>query len=123
MAKDNKVCSVEPVYACESDLYHPLVLRLVLINKLLTEDRIELIRGGDKYTSEELRIVLENIWGFCRGNFDVEVIGEQRSRFGSFVTGENRYMGYERLDKDWVNSKMASDEVKEVYKHGEKIRL
>lgn len=126
--KFERACSYVPVFVTESDLYHPVILRTAFMNNLVSHERyIEFINQKDdfKLSPEELSGILENLFGFCKGNYDEELIegGQKTVVTGETVFNAKRYMGVERLDKEWVESGMCSQAVKETYKWGGEIRL
>ena len=89
------------------------------VKKLATQMGV-LDKPSKEYNEQSLSYVLENLFGFHKGNYEKELIeGGQRTRFGKTVEGEHRYIGSERLDKEWCTSSMASQEAKEVFKFGE----
>lgn len=101
------------VFCTDSDINDPTV------KKLATQMGV-LDKPSQEYNEQSLSYVLENLFGFHKGNYDKELIeGGQRTRFGKLVEGEHRYIGSERLDKEWCTSSMASQEAKEVFKFGE----
>lgn len=101
------------VFCTDSDINDPTVKKLATQMGTLTS-------VNDEYNEQSLSYVLENLFGFHKGNYEKELIeGGQRTRFGKTVEGEHRYIGSERLDKEWCTSSMASQEAKEVFKFGE----
>ena len=101
------------VFCTDTDLNDITVKNLaVKLNAISSPD--------EEYTDESLSFVLENLFGFYKGNYEKEFIeGGQRTRFGKTVEGEHRYIGIERLDKEWCTSGMVSKEALEIYKFGE----
>lgn len=122
---DDNPCSAIDVYACQSDLSHPLTLKLATIGGLLSRERYEVLqRNEDTLTTSEISGILERLFGFCRGNYESVLIeGQQTSRYGVKVVNEYRYNGVERIDKEWVTGGMASSTVKEIYKFCEEVIL
>ena len=115
---------VVPVYACQSDTTHPKVLELAKGLGMITEARYEALVSPEKgvrpeLTPDELVKVLETYFGFDGGICEThECHGIQKSRFGKQLAGELRYTGEERVDKDWLESGLASQEVQEFSKYG-----
>lgn len=81
------------------------------------KDELEYAERNGKY-DEYLENILVNAFGFDK-DYKIEGIDgfyeimncTHRSRTGHVVTCD-RYMGSERLDKDWLNSGYASEEAK-----------
>ena len=89
------------------------------VKKLATQMGV-LDKPSQEYNEQSLSYVLENLFGFHKGNYEKELIeGGQRTRFGKTVEGEHRYIGSERLDREWCTSSMASQEARELFKFGE----
>lgn len=124
----HKECSYLPVYVAQSDVYHPTTLRVSFLGGVLEQGRyMEYINSNSasdegstfELTQAELCDILENIFGFCQGNYEEELVeGGQKTRLGGVVFNEKRYMGVERMDKEWCETDMASLEVKEQRKWG-----
>lgn len=118
----HKECSYLPVYVAQSDVYHPTTLRVSFLGGVLEQGRyMEYINHKEEFglTQAELCDILENIFGFCQGNYEEELVeGGQKTRLGGVVFNEKRYMGVERMDKEWCETDMASLEVKEQRKWG-----
>ena len=101
------------VFCTDSDINDQTVKKLATQMGTLTS-------VNDEYNEQSLSYVLENLFGFHKGNYEKELIeGGQRTRFGKTVEDEHRYIGSERLDREWCTSSMASQEAKEVFKFGE----
>lgn len=117
------------VYASQSDTTHPKVLELANTAGILSNERLEallLTEQGVKAELEpiELGEVLEKFFGFKDGICEIhECHGVQKTRFGKQLAGELRYTGEERTDKDWLESGMASSEVKEFSKYGGEVSM
>lgn len=108
------------VYCSEEDLQHPALVHVAIKSGIVKESSYRY--GKLLYTREELSLILEKILGFKNGEYTEENIKKQRNRFdNNIVKNKNRYTGFERLDKDWVESGMASQEAKEIYKWGEPL--
>jgi len=128
---NNTSCSHISVYCSESDLYDVQLLHIANKGGLLPDDEYNNIMTSlstvsyekVKLSHESLSNILENLWGFCNGNYDEELVEQQRSRVGNkLVINQMRYMGVERWDKDWLEGGMASDAVRTFVKHGEDLR-
>lgn len=124
-----KECSYLPVFVAHSDVYHPTTLRVSFLGGILEQGRYmeyinhtgvsDDVSSRFELTQNEFCNILENIFGFCQGNYEEELVeGGQKARLGGVVFNENRYMGVERMDKDWCETDMASQEVKEQRKWG-----
>ena len=111
------------VYACQSDVKHPTLLRVAHGAGVLSKDRYDILSTTEEEpTPKELGDILENYFGFCNGDYEQHLIeGVQRTRFGMKVFGEYRYCGSERTDKDWCDTGLASVEAVETMKYGEAI--
>lgn len=111
------------VYACQSDVKHPTLLRVAQGAGVLSKDRYDLLSATEEEpTPKELGDILENYFGFCNGDYEQHLIeGVQRTRFGMKVFGEYRYCGSERTDKDWCDTGLASVEAVETMKYGEAL--
>ena len=117
------------VYACHSDVTHPMVLQLATQSGVITESRYEELmsveEGVEKVlTPEELSLVLENFFGFHQGTYEeFHIEGWQKTRFKKKVIGEVRYTGAERTDLDWIETGLASSEAVEKAKFGSVVRM
>ena len=111
------------VYACQSDVKHPTLLRVAHGAGVLSKDRYDILSTTEEeLTPKELGDILENYFGFCNGDYEQHLIeGVQRTRFGMKVFGEYRYCGSERTDKDWCDTGLASVEAVETMKYGEAL--
>ena len=111
------------VYACQSDVKHPTLLRVAQGAGVLSKDRYNILSTTEEeLTPKELGDILENYFGFCNGDYEQHLIeGVQRTRFGMKVFGEYRYCGSERTDKDWCDTGLASVEAVETMKYGEAL--
>ena len=112
------------VYCTDSDLYNPTTIKLSFTAGILSDARLQDAMNNKEvkfeYTDHELCNILENFFGFHKGNYNKEFIEDvQLSRFKKQVVKQHRYTGVERQDKDWVSGSMASEEVKSLVKHGE----
>lgn len=122
--KDNCRRQIVPVYACQSDTTHPKVLELAKGSGLITEARYKALIDNEvgvkpELLPDELALVLETYFGFKDGICEIhEIHDTQKTRMGKQLAGEYRYTGEERMDKDWLESGLASTEVKEFSKYG-----
>lgn len=127
--KENTRRQIISVYASQSDTTHPKVLELANTAGILSNERLAallLTEQGVKAELEpiELGEVLEKFFGFKDGICEIhECHGVQKTRFGKQLAGELRYTGEERTDKDWLESGMASPEVKEFSKYGGEVLM
>ena len=115
--KDNKQREIKhQVWACEGDLFHPIILLTAQQLGLITIDSgIEF-----EYNETSLANVLEKMFGFKDGWYEKELLEVQKGRFGNQVMHDkHRFFGIERTDKEWLNCGMASDEIKQLMKFGE----
>ena len=125
--KDSCRRQVISVYCSQSDTVHPKVLELANAAGLITNERYDVLTKPEQGSRaelepDELEKVLENFFGFDKGFCEIhECHGIQTTRFGDKRAGELRYTGEERTDKDWLNSGMASQEVKEFSKYGGEV--
>ena len=118
-----KECSYLPVYCTDHDLHDATVLRLALSIGAITKESYHSLIHGNEMSVIDKSQILEALFGFCKGNYDAELVaGFQKNRIGGkLVEGVIRYTGVERMDKDWVESSMASEEVVQLYKFGETL--
>lgn len=108
------------VYVTEEDLQHPVMKTVLLKGNFITEK--DIVNGRIVYNETLLTNVLKKCFGFKNGIYEMEEISKQTNRIGGdVVKNKNRYVGIERQDKSWVESPMASQEVKEIYKWGEPL--
>lgn len=118
------------VYCTESDLKDDTVAFLAIQCGLIREEDYTVVEKEvdnkiikefvvSRYTEEAIQAILKNLFGFRDGWYEVEVIDKQKSRLtNKLVTNEKRYTGLEREDKEWVNSRMCSDEMKTAVMFG-----
>lgn len=65
------------------------------------------------YSEDSLKLILNKLFGFRDGWHETEIVPMQRNRFGGqIIQNKKRYMGWERQDRDWVDSRMCSDEMR-----------
>ena len=76
------------VYACQSDVKHPTLLRVAHGAEVLSKDRYDILSTTEEeLTPKELGDILENYFGFCNGDYEQHLIeGVQRTRFGMKVS-------------------------------------
>lgn len=108
------------VYVTEDDLQHPVMHKVLLKGNFISEK--DIVNGRINYNEKLLTSVLKKCFGFKDGIYEMEEISRQTNRIGgNIVKNKIRYVGIERQDKSWVESPMASQEVKEIYKWGEPL--
>ena len=122
--------SVVAVYATELDVKHPTILRLAYIANIVPQQQFQQMLQVDnqidiELTNEQLAYILENYFGFSCGEYEEHFIeGSQVTRVTKeVVVGVKRYCGVERVDDDWIESGLASQEAKEINKFGELLRV
>lgn len=127
--KENTRRQIISVFASQSDTTHPKVLELAKESGYIQEERYESLISPPtgvkpELEPDELAQVLENYFGFYKGIVEIhECHGIQKTRFGDKRAGELRYCGEERTDKDWLESGMASQEVKDFSKYGGEVLM
>ena len=122
--------NVVAVYATEWDVKHPTILRLAYNANIIPKEQYQKILQVDnridiELTNEQLAYILENYFGFSCGLCEEHFIeGSQVTRVTKeVVVGVKRYCGVERVDDDWIESGLASQEAKEINKFGELLRV
>lgn len=121
--------AVVAVYATEWDVKHPTILRLAYNANIVTKEQFQKILQVDnqidiELTNEQLVYILENYFGFSCGEYEEHLIeGSQVNKIGGRVENVKRYTGWERLDKEWVDTGLASREAYELCKYGEVLAL
>ena len=122
--------AVVAVYATELDVKHPTILRMAYVANIVTKEQFQQILKVDnqidiELTNEQLSIILENYFGFENGSYEERLIeGSQVNKIGGGrVENVKRYTGWERLDKEWVDTGLASREANELCKYGEVLAL
>ena len=122
--------SVVAVYATELDIKHPTILRMAYIAKIIPQEQFQKILQVDnqidiEISPEQLAYILENYFGFSCGEYEEYFIeGSQVTRVTKeVVVGVKRYCGVERVDDDWIESGLASQEAKEINKFGELLSV
>ena len=122
--------NVVAVYATEWDIKHPTILRLAYNANIVTKEQFQQILKVDnqidiEISPEQLSIILENYFGFSYGEYEEHLVeGSQVNKIGGGrVENVKRYTGWERLDKEWVDTGLASREAYELCKYGEVLAL
>ena len=122
--------AVVAVYATELDVKHPTILRLAYNANIVTKEQFQQILKVDnqidiELTNEQLSLILENYFGFESGGYEEHLVeGSQVNKIGGGrVENVKRYTGWERLDKEWVDTGLASREAYELCKYGEVLAL
>ena len=120
--------AVVAVYATEWDIKHPTILRLAYNANIVTKEQFQQILKVEnqlEISPEQLSLILENYFGFSCGEYEEHLIeGSQVNKIGGGrVENVKRYTGWERLDKEWVDTGLASREAYELCKYGEVLAL
>ena len=122
--------AVVAVYATEWDIKHPTILRLAYNANIVTKEQFQQILKVDnqidiEITPEQLSLILENYFGFEHGEYEEHLVqGSQVNKIGGGrVENVKRYTGWERLDKEWVDTGLASREAYELCKYGELLQV
>ena len=122
--------NVVAVYATEWDIKHPTILRLAYNANIVTKEQFQQILKVDnqidiEISPEQLSLILENYFGFSCGEYEEHLVeGSQVNKIGGGrVENIKRYTGWERLDKEWVDTGLASREAYELCKYGEVLAL
>ena len=122
--------AVVAVYATEWDVKHPTILRMAYNANIVTKEQFQQMLQVDnqldiEITPEQLSLILENYFGFENGAYEEHLIeGSQVNKIGGDrVENVKRYTGWERLDKEWVDTGLASREAYELCKYGEVLTL
>ena len=122
--------NVVAVYATELDVKHPTILRLAYNANIVTKEQFQQMLQVDNQlevslTNEQLSLILENYFGFESGGYEEHLVeGSQVNKIGGGrVENVKRYTGWERLDKEWVDTGLASREAYELCKYGEVLAL
>ena len=122
--------AVVAVYATEWDVKHPTILRLAYNANIVTKEQFQQILKVDnqidiEISPEQLSLILENYFGFESGGYEEHLVeGSQVNKIGGGrVENVKRYTGWERLDKEWVDTGLASREAYELCKYGEVLAL
>ena len=122
--------AVVAVYATEIDVKHPTILRMAYVANIVTKEQFQQMLQVEnqidiELTNEQLAYILENYFGFSCGEYEEHLIeGSQVNKIGGGrVENVKRYTGWERLDKEWVDTGLASREAYELCKYGEVLAL
>ena len=122
--------NVVACYATELDVKHPTILRLAYNANIVTKEQFQQILKVDnqidiEISPEQLSLILENYFGFENGAYEEHLVeGSQVNKIGGDrVDNVKRYTGWERLDKEWVDTGLASREAYELCKYGEVLAL
>ena len=109
------------IWVTSADLYDKKILLTAITIGIVKKERLKEYSSYEEfvYTPDELSQVLENIFGFYKGNYHQELIAKQHSRFCGVVENHHRYFGIERSDKSWLSSGMCSEEMKQIVKFGD----
>ena len=119
--------AVVAVYATELDIKHPTILRLAYNANIIPQEQILQVDNqiDIEISPEQLSLILENYFGFSCGEYEEHLIdGSQVNKIGGGrVENVKRYTGWERLDKEWVDTGLASREAYELCKYGDTLTL
>ena len=122
--------NVVAVYATELDVKHPTILRLAYNANIVTKEQFQQMLQVENQlevslTNEQLSLILESYFGFENGAYEEHLVeGSQVNKIGGGrVENVKRYTGWERLDKEWVDTGLASREAYELCKYGEVLAL
>ena len=120
--------NVVAVYATEWDVKHPTILRLAYNANIVTKEQFQQILKVEnqlEISPVQLSLILENYFGFESGGYEEHLVeGSQVNKIGGGrVENVKRYTGWERLDKEWVDTGLASREAYELCKYGEVLAL
>ena len=119
--------AVVAVYATELDIKHPTILRLACNANIIPQEQILQVDNqiDIEISPEQLSLILENYFGFENGAYEEHLVeGSQVNKIGGDrVDNVKRYTGWERLDKEWVDTGLASREAYELCKYGDTLTL
>ena len=122
--------AVVACYATELDVKHPTILRLAYNANIFTKEQFQQMLQVEnqidiELTNEQLAYILENYFGFENGEYEEHLVeGSQVNKLGGDrVENVKRYTGWERLDKEWVDTGLASREAYELCKYGELLQV
>lgn len=128
--KNKTYKQVIAVYATEWDIKHPTIMKMAHLSDIIQKDQYQEILQVENQvdvilSDEQIGIILENYFGFNDGLYEEHFIeGSQVTRVTKeVVVGAKRYCGVERVDDEWIESGLASQEVKEINKFGELLRV
>ena len=116
-----------PVYVTENDIKNSKIVRLDYLNNIISQAEYKKIIEDNNLVldSQYMTEILKNFFGFDDGLYEEHFIeGSQVTRVTKeVVVGVKRYCGVERVDDDWIESGLASQEAKEINKFGELLRI
>ena len=119
--------NVVAVYATELDVKNPTILRLAYNANIIPQEQMLQVENqiDVEISPEQLSLILENYFGFSCGEYEEHLVeGSQVNKIGGGrVENVKRYTGWERLDKEWVDTGLASREAYELCKYGEVLAL
>ena len=119
--------AVVACYATELDIKHPTILRLAYNANIIPQEQMLQVENQLEVslTNEQLSLILESYFGFENGEYEEHLVeGSQVNKIGGGrVENVKRYTGWERLDKEWVDTGLASREAYELCKYGEVLAL
>ena len=122
--------AVVAVYATEMDVKNPTILRLAYNANIIPQQQFQQILKAEnqldtEISPEQLSLILKNYFGFESGGYEEHLVeGSQVNKIGGGrVENVKRYTGWERLDKEWVDTGLASREAYELCKYGEVLAL
>ena len=128
--KNKTYKQVIAVYATEWDIKHPTIMKMAHLSDIIQKDQYQEILQVENQvdvilSDEQIGIILENYFGFNDGLYEEHFIeGSQVTRVTKeVVVGVKRYCSVERVDDDWIESGLASQEAKEINKFGELLRV
>lgn len=107
------------VFVTDTDLNSDVVMKTLKKVGIIPEDS----KNYMEWEEETLTKVLREVFGF-KGGFYEKVFFERHKTLlsGEWVKGY-RFIGVERLDKEWALSDSASREAREIYKFGTIIEM
>ena len=127
MALNKKHKQKISVYVTENDIKNTTILRLAYLNNIISQAEYKKILEDNNLVldSQYMTEILKNFFGFEDGLYEEHFIeGSQVTRVTKeVVVGVKRYCGVERVDDDWIESGLASQEAKEINKFGELLRI
>ena len=122
--------NVVACYATELDVKNLTILRMAYVANIVPQKQFQQISQVENplevsLTNEQLSLILESYFGFENGAYEEHLVeGSQVNKIGGGrVENIKRYTGWERLDKEWVDTGLASREAYELCKYGEVLTL
>lgn len=107
------------VFVTDKDLNSDVVMQTLKKVGLIPEKSKDYSDWG-----EELLVkVLREVFGFKDGYYEKVYFDRHKTLFGEEWVKGYRFIGVERLDKEWALSDSASREAKEIYKFGTIIEM